>query len=117
MKRLIVFVALMIVISMGIVFASGIDGKWIGSIEGPQGDMQIAFHFKTHGDTLTGTVVTMMGEMPVTPAKIIGNQFAFDVDAQGMFVSHQCTLMGDSILMRYCMMEMDTMEVMLYRQK
>ena len=116
MKQLVTFSLLILVVAVGIVFASGIDGRWLGQIPGPEGNMDLAFTFKVQGDTITGSVETMMGEMPIKPGKVNGKQFAFDVDAGGMSVSHACTFLGDSILMRYSMMGMDTLETILKRK-
>ena len=115
MKQFITFSLLTLLIAVGIVFASGIDGRWVGQIPGPEGQLDIVFNFKVNGDTLNGTVETMMGEMPIESGEVNGNQFSFDVEAGNMSINHFCTFMGDSILMRYSMMGMDTLEVMLKR--
>ena len=74
---------------------SKIDGKWLGKISSPQGDMELTFTFKVDGDTLTGSSASQMGEMELTNGKVNGNEFSFDVDAGGMSISHKCKYLDD----------------------
>ena len=39
-----------------VALAAGIDGKWTGQVEGPQGMMDITFVFKSEGEKLTGNI-------------------------------------------------------------
>ena len=50
--------------------------------------MNLAFTFKVNGGTLSGTVDTMMGELSMTPGKVIDTTFSFDVNAGGMLFNH-----------------------------
>jgi hypothetical protein len=85
---------------IGFSFASAIDGKWNAKMQGPEGDMDLVFNFKVNGDTLTGTIVSPMGELPISNGKVKGDEFSFDVDAGGMTIIHQCKALGDSISMK-----------------
>jgi hypothetical protein len=38
-----------------------------------------------------------MGEIPITNGKINGKKFSFDTSFNDRTISHQCTVMGDSI--------------------
>ncbi len=77
---------------------SQIDGKWIGTVSGPQGEMELTFTFKVKGDSLTGTDSSSFGVINLTNGIVHGNDFSFDVDLNGMVISHQCKyLPGDSI--------------------
>jgi hypothetical protein len=69
---------------------SKIDGKWIGNVNGPQGQMELTFTFKVEEDTLTGTDSSSVGVIGLTNGKVNGNDFSFDVDLQGMQISHKC---------------------------
>ena len=87
-------------LAVNIGLAQDINGKWKGQMQTPNGSMDLVFSFKAIGDSLTGTVESPMGELPVTNGHIKGKTFSFDVTAGEMTISHQCTAMGDSISMK-----------------
>ena len=77
---------------------SEIDGKWVGTVSGPQREMELTFTFKVMGDTLTGTDSSSLGVIDLANGVVHGNDFSFDVDLNGMTISHKCKyLAGDSI--------------------
>jgi hypothetical protein len=87
---------------------SKIDGKWIGTVSGPQGDMELTFTFKVDGNKLTGKNSSAMGEIDLTNGIVNGNEFSFDVDLQGMVISHKCKyLEDDSIDVNAAVMDQD----------
>ncbi|MGO9481101.1 MAG: hypothetical protein ACLP05_04905 [Candidatus Kryptoniota bacterium] len=106
-------VATFLVVS--ICHAQGIDGKWKGEMQSPNGPMDLTFNFKVSGDSLSGTVATQMGEMPIIDGKVDGKKFSFDVSFNDMTMNHQCTFMGDSIAMKVPGMQGDTMQITLKR--
>ena len=77
---------------------SRIDGKWIGKVNGPQGEMELTFTFKVDGDTLTGTDTSPMGEIKLTNGVVNGNEFSFDVDTGGMVINHKCKYLDDDTI-------------------
>ena len=93
--------------------AQDINGKWKGEMQSPNGPMEFTFAFKTSGDSLTGTVAGPMGEIAITNGKVKSNTFTFDVDANGMIISHQCTAMSDSISMKITGMPGDAPAIIL----
>jgi hypothetical protein len=77
---------------------SKINGRWVGMVSGPQGDMELTFTFKVYGDTLTGTDSSSIGVIELTNGIVNGNNFSFDIDLQGTKISHKCEYVpGDSI--------------------
>jgi hypothetical protein len=97
-------------------FAQDINGKWKGQMQSPNGPMDLVFDFKANGDSLSGTVQSPMGELPISNGKISGNTFFFQVNAGEMTINHQCTAMGDSISMKVPGMQGgETMELILKR--
>jgi hypothetical protein len=115
MVRSLCFIVVALV-AVNIGFAQGINGKWKGQMQTPNGPMDLVFNFKAIGDSLAGTVEGPMGEMPVVNGKITGKTFSFDVNAGEMTISHQCTAMGDSISMKIPGMPGgEAMELMLKR--
>ena len=80
--------------------AQSIDGKWKGEIQGPNGTFDLTYNFHVVGDSLTGSVESPMGEIPISNGKVDGKTFSFDTSFNEMTISHQCTVMGDSISMK-----------------
>ena len=95
-------------------FASDMNGKWKGIMQGPEGAMEMVFSFSVSGDTLTGIVQGPMGNIPIANGKVKGDEFSFDVNASEMTISHHCKVLGDSISMKIRGIEGD-MEVILKR--
>jgi hypothetical protein len=77
---------------------SKINGKWIGKVSGPQGDMELTFTFKVEGDTLIGTDSSSIGVIELTNGIVNGNDFSFDIDLQGMKISHKCKYLADDTI-------------------
>ena len=77
---------------------SKINGKWIGKVSGPQGEMELTFTFKVNGDTLTGTDSSSLGVIYLTNGSVNGNDFTFDVDLQGMVINHKCKYLDDDTI-------------------
>ena len=68
-------------------FAADIDGKWSGSIDTPNGAVNIGFTFKADGAALTGTMVGPDGaEIKISDGKVDGNKVSFNatIDFGGM---------------------------------
>ena len=85
---------------MSIAHAQSIEGKWKGEIQGPNGTFDLTYNFHVVGDSLTGSLETQMGEIPISNGKIDGKKFSFDTSFNDRIISHQCTVMGDSISMK-----------------
>jgi hypothetical protein len=77
---------------------SKINGKWIGKVNGPQGEMELTFNFNVDGDKLTGSDTSPMGEIELTNCVIDGNDFSFDVDTGGMVIKHKCKYLDDDTI-------------------
>ena len=114
MSRLFIFVVVSF-LAMSIGQAQGIDGKWKGEMQGPNGAFELTFNFKVSADSLTGTVVSQMGEIPISNGKVKSKTFSFDVNVNEMSINHQCTVMGDSISMKIPGMQGEPMEIILKR--
>ena len=75
-------VASIVIVLMAVTaaYAADIDGKWSGSVAGPQGEFPIAFAFKADGATLTGTTTGFDGaEVAIKDGKIDGKNISFTV--------------------------------------
>ena len=61
--------------------AADVDGKWAGTIDTPDGAVNIAFTFKADGTTLTGTTTGPDGaEVAIKGGRIEGSNLSFKVD-------------------------------------
>jgi hypothetical protein len=108
-------ICLTLILAMSIGFAQGINGKWKGQMESPNGPMELTFTFTVSGDSLTGTVESPMGELPISNGKIAGKTFTFDVSVGEMMMNHRCTFLTDSISLKVPGMQGENMEMILKR--
>jgi hypothetical protein len=61
-------------------FAADVDGRWIGSIDTPNGAFPVTFTFKADGAALTGSMLGMEGmEIPIKDGKVDGQMITFAV--------------------------------------
>jgi hypothetical protein len=61
-------------------FAADVDGKWTGSIDSPNGPVQVNFTFKAEGETLTGSQSAPDGTaIPIKDGKVAGNKVSFSL--------------------------------------
>lgn len=79
--------------------ATDATGTWTATVQGPNGDMTLTFHFTQDGDKLTGTVESSMGGDPfqLTNGKVDGDKITFDTSFNGMTINHAGTVSGDEI--------------------
>ncbi len=110
----------------GMAFGADIDGKWVGEIDGMDGNkMQISYTFKAEGATLTGTTAAPGPEggqkpIPIKDGKIDGNNISFsvtiDFGGQEMKMEYKGVLSGDTLKLTMDMMG-QPMDFMLKRAK
>jgi hypothetical protein len=99
MKRLL-FVFVVVLFGTMVCNAAEIDGKWKTTIKGQDGDMELVFVFKADGATLNGSIVSPMGELPISNGKINGKEFSFDLEMMGNIIKHKGTVEGNEIKMK-----------------
>jgi hypothetical protein len=95
--------------------ASKIDGRWKGTVSGPNGDMELLFTFKVNGDSLSGTDESAMGVLPLLNGKVNGNEFSYDVDLGGNLISHNCKFIDDNTINVKAMVMQNEIEMTLKR--
>ena len=72
------FLALALLLTTTSAYAADIDGKWVGSIDSPQGAMMVTYTFMSEGNMLTGTTAAPDGSaLPIKDGKIDGNKISF----------------------------------------
>lgn len=60
----------------------------------------LSLAFKADGVTLIGSIVSPMGELPITNGKVDGKEFSFDLDMMGTTIKHKGTVEGNEIKMK-----------------
>ena len=62
-------------------FAASVDGDWSGSLDTPNGPVQINYSFKADGTTLTGSTPGPDGaNLAIKDGKVDGDKITFAVD-------------------------------------
>jgi len=74
---------------------NAIDGKWKGSRDTPNGTMEFTYTFKVQGDTLTGTVKSQFGELPLEKGKVDGKKFSYSISFNGNEMNSTGELVSD----------------------
>jgi hypothetical protein len=82
-----------------------LDGSWKGTMVGPNGDMELEYSFKVDAGTLSGSVTSPMGALPIENGKVNGNEFSFDINVNGQVFSNTGVLEGDVIKLSAPMMD------------
>lgn len=80
-----------------VALAAGLDGRWRGTLETPNRSIDLTLTLAVDGETLTGTIASAMGELPLANGVVEGDHFSFDLNFQGTVVEHRGVLSGDSI--------------------
>lgn len=62
--------------------AAGIDGKWTGQVQGPQGAMDVSVVLKADGEKLTGTLTNQLGDAAIKDGSIKDDVVAFKVERE-----------------------------------
>ena len=104
---------LMLFVVTAVAYAADVDGKWTGSIGGPDGEIPVTFNFKADGAKLTGSTVGFDGtEVQIKDGKIDGNTITFTVtfdfggmpfmlSYKGVLASEQIKMSGDAFGMPF----------------
>ena len=92
--------ALVMTIGMATVaLAADPTGKWVGSVEAPNGPIELTYQFKAEGEALTGSVSSAMGTQEISNGKVAGDVLSFDVAFEGGKITHAAKVnaAGDEI--------------------
>ena len=74
---------------------SSIDGNWKGSRETPNGTMEFTYTFKVQGDSLTGSIKSQYGEIPLENGKVDGKKFSYSLSFNGNSIPFTAELVSD----------------------
>lgn len=100
MVRRVMMAGIMVLLAAAVAAAADVDGRWQGSLSGPNGDMTLTFNFKAQGTTLTGSVESPNGDIPISDGKIDGNKISFKVVFGQGTIDHEGTVSGDTIQLK-----------------
>ena len=70
-------------------FAADVNGKWKGNVETPNGPLELTYDLKADGETLSGTVSSPMGSLPLNKGKIAGNVLTYEVALDSAVITHE----------------------------
>src|SRR6266700_2030919 len=70
MIRRALMAGILMVVSAAFTFAADFNGRWERSVNTPNGDVQLVFHFKVDGVKLTGSVETPNGNADIEEGKV-----------------------------------------------
>ncbi len=107
MQRQLMLLALMVGIAMPVVAQEAakdkkvdVTGAWEMVVDSPQGQMTMTANYKQEGETLTGTHVSEMGELPLkgtVKGATIEYTITVDFGGQSMTIKHTGTVDGDTM--------------------
>lgn len=75
--------------------AADVNGKWVGSVDTPNGPLELTYEFKADGETLTGSVTSAMGTVALSNGKITGEKLTYDVEIETGKITHEATVNAD----------------------
>ena len=61
MLRRVLLACVMTIGMAGAALAADVTGKWVGSVDTPNGPLELTFEFKAEGEALSGSVTSAMG--------------------------------------------------------
>jgi hypothetical protein len=76
-------------------FAADVNGKWVGSVDTPNGPIELTYELKADGETLTGSVTSAMGTVALSNGKIAGEKLTYDVEIETGKITHEATVNAD----------------------
>ncbi len=101
MRRLLL-ACVMVLVTSSLALAADITGKWVGSVETPNGPMELTYELKSEGETVTGTVASAMGSLPIADGKLVGDVLTYTVSLEGGTITHEAKVnaAGDEIAIK-----------------
>jgi hypothetical protein len=99
MRRLMVVTAIFLFAFLASASALDLNGKWKGSLNSPNGELEINFNFQVSGEKLTGTVANTYGEEQITEGVVKGDDISFVIMAGGgqFKITYKGKVAGDDL--------------------
>ena len=85
-------------------YAGDVTGKWVASMETPNGARETTFTFKADGAKLTGSVSGRQGDTQIQDGKVDGDNISFlvkmEIQGNEVKIDYTGKVEGDSIKMK-----------------
>jgi hypothetical protein len=96
---------LTLVVALGtasVAFGGDVSGRWVGSVDTPDGPLELTYELKVEGETLSGTVTSAMGTVALSNGKVSGPKLTYDVQIEMGTITHEATVndAGDEIAVK-----------------
>lgn len=89
-RKALVTAALLCFITVCMAAITGLPGKWLGTVQTPDGDVDLTYNFKLDGDKLSGTAESQGHEVTIDSGKVSGDNFTFSVtNSEGTVIPHE----------------------------
>lgn len=101
MRRMLI-ACVMVLVTSSLALAADVTGKWVGSVETPNGPIELTYELKAEGEVVTGTVASPMGSLPIADGKLVGDTFTYTVNLEGSTITHEAKVnaTGDEIAIK-----------------
>jgi hypothetical protein len=111
---LVLFVLLLTAVAA---LAVDVTGTWKGSMDTPNGALEVSLNLKADGNALTGAVTVMGSETKIEKGKLDGDKISFEVNPENFgTVAYAGTVNGDSMNLKVKVMD-NEMPLVLKRAK
>jgi len=87
-KKILPAIALLGFLICSFAVATGITGKWSGTLSTPGGDYPLTYILKADSGKITGTATSPQGDVPITNGKTDGTNFTFNLSVNGTDLKH-----------------------------
>ncbi len=95
-----VTVGVLTLLMASVAAAASVNGRWRGTVSGPNGNFTITYNLKAKGTTLTGTAETPNGSEPISDGKVEGNKISFKTSYQDNTIDHEGTISGNTMQLK-----------------
>ncbi len=95
------FLLIQLFTTIGLAQQERLQGRWEGTVQSLQGERQAVATFKKEGDSYTGTITGMRGDMPLKEIKLAGDKITAKAEVetpQGNFlINYSFVLEGETL--------------------
>ena len=91
MKK-IVLTSVVLFLFSGLLFASGVEGKWTATIKTENGDFTFYADYVVKDNVITGKLTSDMGSVDIKNGKIEGDSFEYTFEIDYNTIKHKGTL-------------------------
>ena len=98
MSRILVLAFSFVLAFATLVLAADLTGRWQGKLTLPDGnEIDLVYNFKVDGETLTGSLSTPNGDLPISDGKVKGDDFSFSLAFGDQSIPMKGKVTGDTL--------------------